>query len=1036
METLPNNIEKLIENLPVITLDNNQEFQKVITSTEFTQIFNFYKENYLPDILKSKSEIYQRISLYLTITGQGEQFTEQTDQVLYRRPVPTIEEFLDNSRYLGLQNQNMFSYWRKQLLHIFAENSSINRALWSGATGTGKALSNDTIIPTLNGKKRVDEIKVGDYLWGKNGKPTKVLGVYPQGKKKIYEIIFNDGTSVECSDNHLWQIDYLYRNKLKKPKIFSTKQLIEGGISKQYNNENTPRYKFAIDSCHPIEYSEKTFEIHPYILGVLLGDGCLRKNDTYLIINKNETEIAKKISKLLPDDFFIKITKSFKNTNGIEYVFLNKNCVKTRNNYKYKGFHHYIDDLGLTNKKAWDKFIPENYLEGSIEQRYELLKGLMDTDGSIRNRKNSKKSEIVYTTTSNQLALDIAKLVRSLGGKAHIIKTELSKLMKTNNLAKHDRYNVFIQILKNPFFLKQKSEKYKITKLTPKRIININETNKEKECTCFEVDSDDHLFLCNDYIVTHNTVTARKAIIYSLYKLLCLRYPRATLNVEEGSTLACFILSVTQKTAYQTNFEPFVRILTGMPCFQRVRNVSAFDNFDLENPNMPFPFYVDKSNLTIVFKDNFILTLGSQISNTVGYDVVLSAADEVNELGVEAGMELLNSIDGRVQGRFAGSPFIAQHVMSSARSTDSVTREYVKKWQADPNFLYLHPMRFEVKSSADFTSKTSFFVQIGNGSIPSMIIKDEGLLKKIENDLYIPPAGCELIKVPDLYRPQFEADMNQSVQDILGIDTNDNNSVFRDTTRLEDPLLTPEISLEVNLRDNCNILDMLLPYDLFEQDLNGKWQFKRAPKAQRYGHCDLASGGNEGQCDASICILHKEWQYNEITRQKDTIYVVDLLLFINAKNKIDLHAIQNFLIDLVTEKNISIHTISSDQWNGEIFLQALEASGCFTEVKKVSVDNKLEPYINYANLIEAGQVKIGKCPKLKKELEALILVKGKVTRTTELKDGADSSCGAIYNAQMNYNDTPIYEYKDKIEIKNNLYESMIDLNNEDLIDFI
>ena len=99
-----------------------------------------------------------------------------------------------------------------------------------------------------------------------------------------------------------------------------------------------------------------------------------------------------------------------------------------------------------------------------------------------------------------------------------------------------------------------------------------------------------------------------------------------------------------------------------------------------------------------------------------------------------------------------------------------------------------------------------------------------------------------------------------------------------------------------------------------------------------------ASGFGQRQSCAGAC------RYLFILYTLNNFIIVDLLLFINAKNTIDLHAIQNFLIDLVVEKNIPIHTVSSDQWNGEIFLQALESSVCFTEVKKVSVDTKLEPY--------------------------------------------------------------------------------------------
>ena len=131
-----------------------------------------------------------------------------------------------------------------------------------------------------------------------------------------------------------------------------------------------------------------------------------------------------------------------------------------------------------------------------------------------------------------------------------------------------------------------------------------------------------------------------------------------------------------------------------------------------------------------------------------------------------------------------------------------------------------------------------------------------------------------------------------------------------------------------------------------------------------------------------------------------------------------------------------IHTVSSDQWNGEIFQQNLAKSGCFEVVNKVSVDVKLEPYTNASALIELGQVKVG--PKLKKELSALIFDKGKVTRTTELKDLADVLVGFIYNAQLNYADFPQYEYVDTKNIKEkvNDYTNFIDQSSEELFDLI
>lgn len=621
MEQLPTDIEQKIENLPIIALDAGDEFQNLIFSQEFTDIFNFYKKNYLPDVLKTKPELYQRVSLYLTLTNQDTAFLEQTDQVLYKRHCPTIEEFLDNKFYMGYSNATLYPYWKERLMEIFAPNSPIRKTIFGGSIGVGKS------------------------------------------------------------------------------------------------------------------------------------------------------------------------------------------------------------------------------------------------------------------------------------------------------------------------------------------------------------------------------TVARKAFLYVLYRVLCLRYPRAVFNVDADATLMAMIISMTLQQVYETNMLPFTKLLETMPCFQKVMSMRSFENFDLTNDRVPIPYVVEKSTATIYFPDNIIIGCGSGMNHTIGKNLFTTFLDEMNEKGVEDALELLNSVDNRFSSRFAGVDLVFQSIVSSARTTNSPIGEYIKRLpKNDPSILILSPKLWDIKTDPAFLGDGSTFpVMVGNGSIPSKIITDPGELKAIEDGKYIPPTGCEIIQVPTVYKSKFELQLDQSIQDIAGMTTSDNNSVFRDTTLLQDTELTPEIQLEANLKDNTDLL-ACLPPGIFEKNLQGKWQFCRAPLAERYVHLDLSGGGSDGQCDSGICVLHKEWQLNPMTNQKDTIYVVDLIIAVNAKNKIDLQAIQNFIINLVAERNVNIHTVSADQYQSKILLDTFEVSGYFTKVEKVSVDMKPEPYLNASRLIESGMVKIGTCPKLIKELEALIWQKGKVTRTTELKD--------------------------------------------------
>ena len=439
----------------------------------------------------------------------------------------------------------------------------------------------------------------------------------------------------------------------------------------------------------------------------------------------------------------------------------------------------------------------------------------------------------------------------------------------------------------------------------------------------------------------------------------------------------------------------------------------------------PTPVY----NLTVDHPNhNFLISINNQTT------LIVKNCDEINEKSCDEALALLNTLDNRFSSRFSGSDLVFQSVVSSARTTNSPIGEYVKRLPKEPSLLELKPCLWEIKPDPNFVGDgTTFPVLVGNGSIPSRIITNPGELEAIEKgDFYI-PAGCLKIDVPTVYRSKFELQLDQSIQDIAGISTYDNSMLFRDTSQLEDPLLVPELTIEAKIKENTNIFDCLPINQLFVKDsLKDEYRLKRYPAALRYMHFDLSS---TGECDTGICMMHKEFKINEITREKETIYVTDFIIYVTAKNMTDLEAVQNFAMELVTRGHVPIHTISCDQFQSALTLNTWEQSKLFDKVEKVSVDVKLDPYLNAATLIENGKIKVGQCEKLRKELEALVIDKGKVTRTTQLKDGADVLVGSIFNAQMNYNDIPQNEYYTELPINKEIdYTTLIDTEQEELID--
>jgi len=375
---------------------------------------------------------------------------------------------------------------------------------------SGKAQPLYSLIRTPNGWIEMRDIKKGDIVSTPDGKTAKVTGVFPQGIRPTYKITLEDGRSADCDEEHLWKIfnrRYWHSNN---ERILSTKEIID--------LKNRSKIQLYIPLCDPIENPSRDLPIDPYVLGLLIGDGSIINNISFSNIDSDTINNFK--NKLIPDY----ILKKNKGTN-VDYRVVLKNK-KPTSGKKGKYTNEYIialSELGLYGKHAWEKFIPTIYKEASIEQRLELLRGLMDTDGAGDNTsikglkyKVERAGSTPYLGTSSyQLALDVQYIVRSLGGLCKITVKHPTFTYKGLKKKGRTAYRCLIRYPKpeDLFKLSRKQENVKRNK----NVILRGEIKKVEylgmqETQCIKIDHPDQLYITNDFIVTHNTHMALAAI--------------------------------------------------------------------------------------------------------------------------------------------------------------------------------------------------------------------------------------------------------------------------------------------------------------------------------------------------------------------------------------------------------------------------------------------------------------------------------------------------------------------------------------------
>ena len=378
------------------------------------------------------------------------------------------------------------------------------RVLVYGFDGIGKAQPIDAMILTPNGFSEMGSMQVGDLVIGADGNPVRVVGVFPQGKKKIFRVVMKDGAETECCEEHLWSTNTITESLAGKP--YSVRTLSEIRDTFLYrmgnNNPKTPNDlpNHRVPVTDPVTFVVRGQRpLHPYLLGLLLGDGTL--GATSIHFHKPEPDIMDRLASLLPEQDTV---TRFEDGTGLRI----RRKILTAPRVASETFMA-LSTLGLIGLSSLEKFIPDPYLFSSIEDRTELLRGIADTDGHVI--RSGQRIEI--STSSPRLKDGIIFLVRSLGGVITLREKIPTYSYNGEKRIGAKSWRMLAAFPRGlcPVSSEKHLAKWRIDQ-TPhyQSIVEIEEVG-EKECQCIKVDAPDGLYVTDDFIVTHNTSFAAGA---------------------------------------------------------------------------------------------------------------------------------------------------------------------------------------------------------------------------------------------------------------------------------------------------------------------------------------------------------------------------------------------------------------------------------------------------------------------------------------------------------------------------------------------
>lgn len=352
-------------------------------------------------------------------------------------------------------------------------NDDLDILVVSLPPGTGKQLSDDTPILTTSGWKKHGDLIVGDKVFGMDGKPKKVIHVFPKSKNDCL-ITFTNGERIQCHENHEWLV---YDRHKHRERIVETKELMNLSLETGVQGKRGHRYFYQIPTKKPLKGEFKDLSVSPYILGAWLGDGT-EKKPTLTICNKDYCIIDE-------------VKKEYE----LSAVYEQIGCKA----YHFLGLRKDLQKLGMCHsRKKLGKRIPDIYFSADINQRLELLAGLIDTDGDCA----KKEKKYHFSTTNEELKDGFIKLISTFGWRCCVTETKpLNEIGKIKG--KKKQYKIGFS---PTFEIPCRVERKKLKEFSKQRKISIKSIEKvlPKTGNCIQVEGG---IYCagNTMIPTHNS---------------------------------------------------------------------------------------------------------------------------------------------------------------------------------------------------------------------------------------------------------------------------------------------------------------------------------------------------------------------------------------------------------------------------------------------------------------------------------------------------------------------------------------------------